>query len=164
MNKTVKISFELNGKQVDVETKPNKRLLDLLRDDFNLTGVKEGCGEGECGVCTVIMDGEIVNSCMVLAPQAEGSKITTIEGVSNGENELDVIQEAFIEQGAVQCGFCIPGMILSTKTLLDKNDTPSEEEIKTSISGNLCRCTGYTKIVDGVKQAAKYRREGKGNG
>jgi len=135
------------------------RLLDLLRDDLHLTGTKEGCGKGECGACTVIMNGELIASCLVLAPQADGAVITTIEGIGNGEN-LDPIQEAFIETGAVQCGFCTPGMILATKKLLEENTHPREEEIKRGISGNLCRCTGYQKIIDAIKLSAVRLVEG----
>ncbi len=159
MENSVSVSFELNGKKENVNIKANKRLVDLLREEFKLTGAKEGCGEGECGVCTVIMDGEIVNSCLVLASQVEGSKITTIEGLSQG-NELHPLQETFLEHGAVQCGFCIPGMILAAKALLDKNPAPEEEEIKDQLSGNLCRCTGYQKIVSAVKEASKRLKTG----
>jgi len=147
------IELTINGKKRKVETTPSTRLLDLLRDDLHLIGTKEGCGKGECGACTVIMNGELIASCLVLAPQADGAVITTIEGIGEGEN-LDPIQEAFIETGAVQCGFCTPGMILATKKLLEENAYPSEEEIKRGISGNLCRCTGYQKIFDAIKLAA----------
>ena len=152
MNK-LKIKLTINGKEREVETTPSTRLLDLLRDDVHLTGTKEGCGKGECGACTVIMNGELVTSCLVLALQADGAVITTIEGIGNGEN-LDPIQEAFIETGAVQCGFCTPGMILAAKRLLEENSNPDEEEIKQGISGNLCRCTGYQKIIDAIKLSA----------
>lgn len=151
MNK-LKIKLTINGKEREVETTPSTRLLDLLRDDVHLTGTKEGCGKGECGACTVIMSGELVASCLVLAPQADGAVITTIEGIGSSDH-LDPIQEAFIETGAVQCGFCTPGMILAAKKLLEENSHPDEEEIKRGISGNLCRCTGYQKIFDAVKLA-----------
>ena len=147
------IELIINGKKRKVETTTRTRLLDLLRDDLHLTGTKEGCGKGECGACTVIMNGELVVSCLILAPQADGTVITTIEGIGNGDR-LDLIQEAFIETGAVQCGFCTPGMILAVKKLLEENPLPSEEEIKRGISGNLCRCTGYQKIFDAIKLAA----------
>jgi len=147
------IELTINGKKRKVETTPSTRLLDLIRDDLHLTGTKEGCGKGECGACTVIMNGELVTSCLILAPQADGAVITTIEGVGDGEN-LDPVQEAFIETGAVQCGFCTPGMILAAKKLLEENPHPTEEEIKRGISGNLCRCTGYQKIFDAIKLAA----------
>ncbi|MEA3453591.1 MAG: (2Fe-2S)-binding protein [Candidatus Caldatribacteriota bacterium] len=152
MNKLT-IELTINGKKRKVEATPSTRLLDLIRDDLCLTGTKEGCGKGECGACTVIMNGELVASCLILAPQADGAVITTIEGVGDGEN-LDPVQEAFIETGAVQCGFCTPGMILAAKKLLEENPHPTEEEIKRGISGNLCRCTGYQKIIDAIKLAA----------
>lgn len=146
MNK-FKISFNLNNEDVCIDINPNKRLLDMLREDFGLIGVKEGCQEGECGVCTVILDGEAVTSCTVLAPQVDGKHVVTIEGVSP-EGEMDEIQEAFVKYGAVQCGFCSPGMVLSIKALLQKNKNPNKEDIKEAIEGNLCRCTGYKKIID----------------
>jgi len=147
------IGLIINGQKETIETTPSTRLLDLIRDDLHLTGTKEGCGKGECGACTVIMNGELVASCLILAPQADGAVITTIESIGKGKN-LDPIQEAFIETGAVQCGFCTPGMILAVKRLLEENSHPDEEEIKRGISGNLCRCTGYQKIFDAVKLAA----------
>ena len=146
------IELTINNQKRIMDTSPSTRLLDLIRDDLRLTGTKEGCGKGECGACTVIMNSELVASCLILAPQADGAVITTIEGIGNGEN-LDPIQEAFIETGAVQCGFCTPGMILATKKLLEKNSNTNEEEIKRGISGNLCRCTGYQKIFDAIKLA-----------
>jgi len=147
------IGFIINGQEKTIESTPSTRLLDLIRDDLHLTGTKEGCGKGECGACTVIMNGELVASCLVLAPQADGAVITTIEGIGSG-GHLDPIQEAFVETGAVQCGFCTPGMILAAKKLLEENLHPDEEEIKRGISGNLCRCTGYQKIFDAIKLAA----------
>jgi len=147
------VELTINGEKRKVETTPSTRLLDLIRDDLRLTGTKEGCGKGECGACTVIMNGELVASCLVLAPQADGVTITTIEGIGN-EKKLHPIQRAFIETGAVQCGFCTPGMILAAKKLLEENPHPTEEEIKRGISGNLCRCTGYQKIIDAIKLAA----------
>ena len=147
------IELTINGKKRKVEITTSTRLLDLLRDDLHLTGTKEGCGKGECGACTVIMNGELVASCLVLAPQADGTVITTIEGVGD-DKCLDPVQEAFVETGAVQCGFCTPGMILAAKKLLEENPHPTEEEIKRGISGNLCRCTGYQKIIDAIKLAA----------
>jgi len=148
------IEFIINGEKRKVQTTPSKRLLDLIRDDLHLTGTKEGCGKGECGACTVIMNGELVASCLILAPQADGAQITTIEGLSR-EGELHPIQQAFIETGAVQCGFCIPGMILAAKKILDNNLHPDENEIKRDISGNICRCTGYQKIFDAIKLAGE---------
>ncbi len=147
------INLTVNGKVYDVVVMPNKTLTQVLRDELGLMGTKEGCGMGDCGTCTVILDGRPVNSCLVLAVQANGSEITTIEGVSDGK-DLHPIQEAFIEHGAIQCGFCTPGMILSAKNLLEKNPAPTELEIREAISGNLCRCTGYQKIVEAVKAAA----------
>ena len=158
------IKFTVNGKKKEVETTTTARLLDLLRDDLHLTGTKEGCGKGECGACTVIMNGELIASCLVLAPQANGAVITTIEGVGD-DKCLDPVQEAFIETGAVQCGFCTPGIILAAKKLLEENTYPSEEEIKRGISGNLCRCTGYQKIFDAIKLAAnRLLKKGDGRG
>lgn len=152
-----KISLNVNGKDHTLEVEEDMRLIDLLREKLGLTGVKEGCSEGECGACTVIMDGEVVNSCLVMAFQAEGSSILTIEGLGDEEN-IHPIQQAFIDVGAVQCGYCTPGMILAAKALLDKNPNPTEEEIREAISGNLCRCTGYNKIVQAVDKAKKVLR------
>ncbi|MFO7814154.1 MAG: (2Fe-2S)-binding protein [Halanaerobiales bacterium] len=149
----MKISLTVNGEKRELDVKPETRLLDLIRDDLGLTGTKEGCGKGECGACTVIMDNKVVASCLVLAAQADGAEIMTIEGLGSKE-KLHPLQQAFIEKGAVQCGFCIPGMIMSSKKLLDKNINPSDEEIKRGLSGNICRCTGYVKIIDAVKEAA----------
>lgn len=148
------IEFTINAKKRRMQTTPSTRLLDLIRDDLHLTGTKEGCGKGECGACTVIMDGELVASCLVLAPQVDGAVITTIEGLSHGE-KLHPIQKAFIETGAVQCGFCIPGMILAAKKILENNLRPGEKEIKRGIEGNICRCTGYQKIFDAIKLAGE---------
>lgn len=154
------IEFTVNGEKRTETVTPSMRLLDLLRDDLGLTGAKEGCGQGECGACSVIMDGKLVVSCLVLAAQADGSDIITVEGVKKG-NDLHQIQKSFIEAGAVQCGFCTPGMIMATKNLLDKNPDPSSEEIKRGLSGNICRCTGYAKIFDAVKMSAeKLQGEG----
>jgi carbon-monoxide dehydrogenase small subunit len=153
MNK-VKISFRLNDENVSIETSPNKRLIDMLREDFELTSVKEGCGEGECGACTIILNKEAVTSCTMLAPQVDGCEVITLEGLSKN-GEMSELQKSFIEKGAVQCGFCTPGMILSGKALLMKNPNPSREEIKTAIEGNLCRCTGYTKIVDAIESTVE---------
>lgn len=151
------ITLNVNGIDHKVNISEEDRLIDVLREGLQLTGTKEGCGEGECGACTVIMDGATVNSCMVMAFQAEGKKIITIEGLGTDEG-IDPIQQAFLEEGAVQCGFCIPGMVLSAKVVLDKNLSPSREEIRESISGNLCRCTGYNKIVDAIERAGKLLR------
>ncbi len=148
------INLNINETIYNVNIKEDDRLIDVIRDNLKLTGTKEGCGEGECGACSVIMDEELVNSCLVLAFQADGKKITTIEGVKD-----EYIKQAFIDVGAVQCGFCTPGMILSGKSILDKNDSPSKEEIRNAISGNLCRCTGYNKIVDAIYLASTVRRD-----
>ncbi|MCR2045280.1 (2Fe-2S)-binding protein [Anaerosalibacter massiliensis] len=154
------IKLNVNGKDYTLNVDENIKLLGLLRDELGLTGAKEGCGEGECGACTVIMDGETVNSCLVMAFQADGSNILTIEGLEQN-GELHPIQQAFIDVGAVQCGYCTPGMIMSVKALLDKNTNPTREEIREGISGNLCRCTGYNKIVDAVELSIKYLEEGR---
>ena len=151
--KNITINFTLNGKPVSIETAPNKRLLDLLHDDLGMLSVKEGCSEGECGACTVIFNGEPVTSCCMLAGQAEGADIITVEGISDN-GKPNVLQQAFLDAGAVQCGFCIPGMLLNAHALLMKNPNPTEEEIKVAMSGNLCRCTGYAKIEKAVALAA----------
>lgn len=148
-----KISFILNGEAIEHHPKPNQTLLKMLREDFDLTGAKEGCGAGECGACTVIMDGKAVNACLVLAPEADGKRILTIEGLSNGDS-LDDLQTAFIDHGAIQCGYCTPGMIMSAKALLSENPDPTDDEIKEGISGNLCRCTGYKKIIEAIQAVA----------
>ena len=148
------IKLVVNEKLYTLEVDPTERLLDVLRNRLGLTGTKEGCGEGECGACTVIVDGKTVNSCLILAPQVDGSEITTIEGLGDRRSPHRV-QKAFVEVGAVQCGFCTPGMVLSAKNLLDKNPHPSDEEIGVALSGNLCRCTGYDKILRAVKLAVE---------
>ncbi len=150
--KKVDVSFILNGEKITTAVFPNLRLVDFLRDEMEMTSVKEGCGEGECGACTIILDGEAVTSCTMLAPQVDGCEVVTLEGLSK-DGELDIIQQSFIEKGAVQCGFCTPGMILSAKALLMKNANPTREEIRTAISGNLCRCTGYQKIIEAIEVA-----------
>jgi carbon-monoxide dehydrogenase small subunit len=155
----MKISLTVNGEKRELDVKPETRLLDLIREDLGLTGTKEGCGKGECGACTVIMNNKVVASCLVLAAQADGAEIKTIEGLG-GKDKLHPLQQAFIEKGAVQCGFCIPGMIMSSKKLLDENINPSEEDIKRGLSGNICRCTGYVKIIDAVKEAAHKIKSG----
>ena len=152
------ICLNVNGAEHEIAIKPWATLLDVLREDLALTGTKEGCGVGECGACTVLMDGEVVNACLVLAAEAEGRQIQTIEGLSQGDT-LHPIQQAFIEAGGMQCGFCTPGMILATKALLDENKDPNEAEIRKALEGNFCRCTGYTKIFDAVKLAALKMRD-----
>ena len=150
MNKRT-VSFTLNGEPIEVEIESHLTLLQLLRDKLELTGTKEGCGMGECGACTVLLDGKTVNSCILPALEVEGKKVTTIEGLTDAQGNLHPIQKAFVEYGAIQCGFCTPGMVLSTKALLDENPKPSEEEIRNGIAGNLCRCTGYLQIVQAIK-------------
>jgi carbon-monoxide dehydrogenase small subunit len=151
------VRFKLNGKPIKVFTKPNCNLLDLLRRKLKITSVKRGCEVGECGSCTVLLDGKPVVSCLVLAPMVEGKEVTTLEGISE-DGELHPLQLAFIKAGAVQCGFCTPGIILTAKALLDKNPNPTPEEIKEAIQGNLCRCTGYTKIIEAIQLASKEIR------
>lgn len=148
------VQLTINDKEYDIAVQANETLVDVLRYRLGLTGTKKGCGQGDCGSCTVIMDGNTVNSCLVLAVQANGSRITTIEGLESDEG-LHPVQKAFIEHGAIQCGFCSSGMILSAKNLLDKNPKPTEGEIRSALSGNLCRCTGYQKIVEAVQSIAK---------
>jgi carbon-monoxide dehydrogenase small subunit len=149
------INFVLNGFETAVVVEGHKRLIDVLRGPLGYTGTKEGCGEGECGACTVIVNGRAVNSCLYPALEAEGKSITTIEGLRTIDNKLSVIQQAFVEQGGIQCGFCTPGMIMSAKALLDSNPDPTEEEIRDALVGNLCRCTGYVQIIESVKSAAE---------
>ncbi len=149
------ICFNLNGHEVSAEVESHKMLLQVLREDFQLTGTKEGCSQGECGACTVLVDGLPVNSCLYPAFEVEGANVITIEGLVAEGNRLHPIQEAFVEKGGIQCGFCTPGMIISAKALLDEKPDPSEEEIRRGISGNLCRCTGYVQIVESIKEAAK---------
>ena len=149
------LSFTVNGEPVTVEIEPHLTLLQLLRDNLELTGTKEGCGMGECGACTVLLDGKTVNSCIFPAMEVEGKKVTTIEGLIDVQGNLHPIQKAFIEHGAIQCGFCTPGMVLSAKALLDENPKPSEEEIRNGIAGNLCRCTGYLQIVQAIKAVSE---------
>lgn len=150
------IETKINGISYRLEVEPHWTLLELLRDVLRLTGAKDGCGMGECGSCTVIMDGKTIYSCLTLAVRADGKEVLTIEGLARGE-ELDPVQKAFIEHGAFQCGFCTPGMILSGKALLDENPNPTEEEIRRGISGNLCRCTGYNMIVEAIQSASEKR-------
>ncbi|MEM4724794.1 MAG: (2Fe-2S)-binding protein [Candidatus Hadarchaeum sp.] len=152
--KKIQIRLNVNGKDYEVEVKPHWTLLQVIRDQLGLTGTKYGCGTGECGACTVLIDGKPMTSCLVLAASAEGRKIVTIEGISS-DGKLHPIQEAFIEEGAIQCGYCTPGMILTAKALLEKNPHPTEEEVRRAIDGNLCRCTGYVKIVKAILKASK---------
>jgi len=148
------IEIQVNQVSYRITVRPSATLLDVLRQDLGLKGTKRGCDQGHCGACTVLLDGKAVNACLLLAVEAHGKKITTIEGLSNGDR-LHPLQEAFVEGGAIQCGFCTPGMILSAKALLDEIQNPSEEEIREALSGNLCRCSGYVKIVKAVQRAAQ---------
>ena len=148
----MQISFTVNGESRTVEVFPMARLLDVLREQLHLTGTKEGCGEGECGACTVILDGQIVNSCLVPIAQVNGADITTIEGVAQ-QDQLHAVQQAFIDHGGAQCGICTPGMVLAAVDLLNRNGAPSETEIRNGLAGNLCRCTGYMKIFESVVRA-----------
>ena len=150
------LTMTLNGEAVTVEVEPFELLVDVLRDKLGLTGVKIGCSEGECGACTVIMDGQAVLSCLLPAMKAHGREVVTIEGLSR-DGELHPLQRAFIEQGAVQCGYCTPGMIMSAKALLDENPQPSPDEIEEAMAGNLCRCTGYIQIVEAIESAIESR-------
>lgn len=156
----MKIDFKVNGRDYSLEVREDMRLLDFLREELKLTGTKEGCGEGECGACTVIIDGKAVNSCLVLVPEIDGREVITVEGLER-DGRLHPLQESFIEKGAIQCGFCTPGMLMSAKALLDGNADPSDEEIMEAIEGNLCRCTGYYKIVQAIRDAAGKLRNGK---
>lgn len=152
--RTMNLQLTLNGEAVSRDVDPCARLIDVLRDELGTKGVKEGCGEGECGACTILLDDAPVNACLVLAAQADECRITTVEGLSTN-GELHPVQRAFADAGAVQCGFCTPGMVISTKALLDRNPDPTEEEIRDALSGNLCRCTGYGQIVSAVQLAAE---------
>jgi carbon-monoxide dehydrogenase small subunit len=152
------ITINVNGKQKRFDVEPNTLLLNLIRDEMSLTGAKYGCGIGECGACTVLLDGDAVLACMMLAVDADGHRVDTVEGLSDG-NKLHPIQQAYLDEGAVQCGFCTPGFIMSTKALLDKNPNPNEAEIREYLNGNICRCTGYVNIVKAVQSAAIKRKE-----
>lgn len=155
----ISISLQVDGKAYAVKTNYKKTLLDLLRDELEFSGIKDGCHEGECGACTVLFDGAPMNACLILAGQADGHQIQTIEGLGS-DGDLHPVQQAYIETGAVQCGFCTPGFILSSVALLERNPDPSDLEIKEALAGNICRCTGYTKIIDAVKAAAEEIRNG----
>jgi len=144
------VRFVLNGNGVSLDVSGSRRLLDVLREDLRLTGTKEGCGEGECGACSVLIDGEVVNSCLVAVGQIDGCSVVTVEGLALPGGKLSPLQQAFIERGAAQCGICTPGMLLAAHALLEQNPRPSEDEVRVGLAGNLCRCTGYTKIFDAV--------------
>ncbi|HPE67980.1 MAG TPA: (2Fe-2S)-binding protein [Thermotogota bacterium] len=154
----MQIRFVLNGQGREENVDPAMRALDFLHDTLHCHSVKEGCGEGECGACTILLDGDPVCSCLLLASELDGRTVLTTEGLSQGD-ELHPIQQAFVEMGGIQCGFCTPGFVLSTKALLEKNPDPSDEEIKKALEGNLCRCTGYVKILDSVHHAAKLLKD-----
>ena len=149
------INIKVNGEPRRVLAQDSDTLLDVLRNEFDLTGAKNGCNRGECGTCTVLLDGRPIRSCILLAVMAEGHDVLTIEGMERQSGELHPLQDAFLTHGAIQCGFCTPGMILTAKGLLDENPSPSETEVRTAISGNLCRCTGYVKIVDAIMSVSK---------
>ncbi len=154
----VNIALRVNGDVYELAVDPWRTLVEVLRDDLNLTGTKVGCQTGDCGACTVMLDGRTVTSCLTLAVEADGREVTTIEGIAPSGEELHPIQKAFVERGAVQCGYCTPGMIMSSKHLLEINPTPTEQEIRRGLSGNLCRCTGYNKIVEAVGEASRTMR------
>jgi carbon-monoxide dehydrogenase small subunit len=154
----VKLSFKLNGQDTSIQVLPDTLLVDLLRDTLGLTGTKIGCRAGECGACTILLDGVAVNACLIPALKVTGRSVTTIEGLGKEDGQLDVIQQSFMDEGAVQCGFCTPGMIMNAKELLDRQSAPTEPEIKNAISGVLCRCTGYNKIVEAVKTASHAKK------
>jgi aerobic carbon-monoxide dehydrogenase small subunit len=153
------ISFGFNGNPMKLMVADHWTLLHLIREELGYTGTKEGCGSGECGACTVIIDGEAVNSCLYLASEIDGKQLITIEGLAAADGTLDPLQKSFVENGGIQCGFCSPGMILSAKALLDKTPNASEEEIKEAIAGNLCRCTGYVQIIDSIKAVSGYAED-----
>jgi carbon-monoxide dehydrogenase small subunit len=157
-----KIQVTLNGKKTDLEVPSHRLLLDLLRDEIGLTGTKEGCGTGDCGACTVLLNGKPVNSCLIFSGELDGADIVTIEGLKIGP-ELHPVQRAFVQDGGVQCGYCTSGMLMMSKALLDENSDPSEDDIRFAISGNLCRCTGYAKIVKAVQDAARELRARRSN-
>lgn len=153
------LHFYVNGTEYNLETEPDKRLIDIVRGDLHLTGTKEGCGEGECGACTVLMDGEPVHACLCIALQLQETHIETIESLSS-DGKMDILQKCFVEELAVQCGFCTPGMIMSAKALLRKVPDPTEEEIRSALSGNICRCSAYSQIVKAVQRASLEMRRG----
>jgi len=154
---TLELNVTVNGRKEQLAIPAHRTLLEMLREDLQLTGAKEGCGHGECGACTVILDGEIVNACLVLAAEVDGKNIVTVEGLQQGD-KLHPVQQAFIDHSGMQCGFCTPGFMLSAKTLLDRNANPSRSEIKEALLGNFCRCSGYTKIIESVEAAAHIMR------
>ncbi len=158
MAKNITVNLTVNDKEHELEVTPDERLLDTLREQLRLTGVKEGCSVGECGACTVLLDGKAVHSCMILTAQVDGSEVMTVEGLEKDGN-LDPLQQSFIDHQAVQCGFCTPGMLMSAKSLLNENPNPDREDIKTAIEGNLCRCTGYEQIIEAVEAVTPKNEE-----
>lgn len=156
-----KINCTINGKAMELEVDVRESLLDMLRNRLHLTGTKQGCGVGECGACAVLIDGNTMDSCIYMAVWADGRTITTIEGISSPDGTLSDIQQNYVDKGSVQCGFCTPGFVISTTALLNKNSNPSKDEIRRGLSGNLCRCTGYQKILDAVETTAEQRRNSK---
>ena len=154
----VELSFKLNDQDISIHVLPDALLVDVIRENLGLTGTKIGCRAGECGVCTILLDGVPVNACLLPALKATGRSVVTIEGLAKGDDQLDVVQESFVNEGAVQCGFCTPGMILNAKDLLNRKPDPSQDEIKQAISGVLCRCTGYNKIVHAIKTASQAKK------
>ena len=158
MAKNITVNLTVNDKEYELEVAPDERLLDTLREQLRLTGVKEGCSVGECGACTVLLDGKAVHSCMILTAQVDGSEVMTVEGLEE-DGELDPLQQSFIDHQAVQCGFCTPGMLMSAKSLLNENPNPDREDIKTAIEGNLCRCTGYEQIIEAVEAVTPKKDE-----
>ena len=153
--KKLSISLIVNGEEYDLDMPSNRTLLEVLREDLELTGTKESCGEGVCGSCTVLCDGLPIRSCLTLAAEVQGAKITTVEGLLMENGQLDPVQQSFIDHGAVQCGFCTPGMLMSTRAFLNQNPSPNESDVRKAISGNICRCTGYTKIVEAILDVAR---------
>ncbi len=156
----IKLRFTLNGHAVAAWAEAHTLLLDLVREKLNLTGSKEGCGKGECGACTVLIDGRAVNACLYPAMEIEGREVVTIEGLAGEKGQLSAVQDAFVERGGIQCGFCSPGMIMTVEGLLNKNAQPQDGEIRRELAGNLCRCTGYVQIIESVHRAAELRRKG----
>jgi len=155
-SRKISVQCEINGRPMTLEAHPMSRLLDVLREQAGLTGTKEGCGEGECGACSIEMDGALVNSCLIPVLQADGAKIRTIEGVADA-GELSAVQQAFITHGGAQCGICTPGMVMAAVDLLERNPSPTEDEIRNGLAGNLCRCTGYMKIFESVVRACRHQ-------